>query len=54
MTPKTNPDELNKFEDRSNERTYFNMIPRLVWAYCKSPYEFTLWAVIHDIAGEML
>lgn len=38
--------------NKSNDKGYFTIVPRLVWAIARNPYDFTLWAVIKDIAGE--
>jgi len=46
MPLKIPQDELNKFEDRANHRAYFSMIPRIVWSYSRSPYDYILWAVV--------
>jgi hypothetical protein len=42
----------NYIKNESGDAKYFVMIPRLVWALCRSPYDFILWSVIKDIAGE--
>jgi hypothetical protein len=41
-----------KVKDESNEHIYFTVTPRLVWAMCEDPDEYTLWCVVKDIAGE--
>jgi hypothetical protein len=41
-----------RVKDNSNDRSYFTITPRLVWAICEDPDEYTLWCVIKDIAGE--
>jgi hypothetical protein len=42
----------NYIKNESGDAKYFVMILRLVWALCRSPYDFILWSVIKDIAGE--
>jgi hypothetical protein len=42
----------NKLEDASSDKKYFMITPQLVWAICRSPYDYTLWDVIKMIAGE--
>jgi hypothetical protein len=42
----------HRIDDQSNDHKYFSVTPRLVWALCEDPYEFTLWSVIRDISGE--
>lgn len=42
----------NKIKDDSADREYFVIVPRLVWALSRSPYDYTLWCIIKDIAGE--
>lgn len=42
----------NKLKDTSNDREYYTITPRLVWALSRDPYDYTLWGVIKDIAGE--
>jgi len=42
----------DKYKDESSDHKYFAIIPRLVWALSEDAYEFTLWCVIKDIAGE--
>lgn len=44
--------EETKVKDRSNEHLYFTVTPRLVWALCEDPDEYTFWCVVKDIAGE--
>lgn len=34
------------------DRIYFTITPRLVWALCTDPFEYTYWSVVKDIAGE--
>lgn len=43
---------MNKVQDESNDKNYFTLTPRIVWAKCSDPYEFTLWSVIKGIAGD--
>jgi hypothetical protein len=38
--------------DGSNDRLYFLQTPQLVFALCRTPYDFTLWSVVKMIAGE--
>lgn len=56
MTKKINntddSDDKMIITDRSNDHQYFAQIPRLIQAVCRSPYDFTLWCIIKDIAGE--
>ncbi len=42
----------NRFKDEGNDRNYFTIIPRYVWALVRSPHDFILWYVIKEIAGE--
>jgi len=44
--------ESAKVTDKSADRMYFILAPRIVMAMCDDPYQFTLWCVIKDIAGE--
>jgi len=44
--------EVNKVSDKSGDRGYFILTPRLVWAFSRNPYDYTLWNVVKDIAGE--
>jgi len=41
-----------KLQDDSADKKYFMVTPQLVWALCRSPYDYTLWDVIKMIAGE--
>jgi hypothetical protein len=41
-----------KVHDKSNDKKYFIVTPRLVWALCDDPYEYTFWSIVKDIAGE--
>lgn len=51
--PKEYPaDSGTKIERDSSDKKYFVITPRLVWALCDSPYEYTYWCTIKDIAGE--
>lgn len=45
-------DAKTKVKNESNDRLYFTVTPRLVWALCEDPDEYTLWCVVKDIAGE--
>lgn len=51
MNKKTD-DEKVKVQDKSNDKKYFIVTPRLVWALCEDPYEYTFWSLVKDIAGE--
>jgi hypothetical protein len=42
----------NRIQDSSKDRAYFTMTPRLVGLLCEDPYEYTLWGIIKEIAGE--
>lgn len=44
--------EKNKVRDRSGDKKYFTITPRIVWALSRSPYDYMLWNVIKDIAGD--
>lgn len=41
-----------KIIDNSSDRKYFTLVNRIVWAKCRSPFDYTLWATIKMIAGE--
>ena len=43
---------MNKITDASKDRKYFTITPRLVLALSRTPYDYTLWSVIKDVAGE--
>ena len=45
-------DSNNKITDESEDRKYFTIAPRLVWALARTPYDFSLWCTVKDIAGE--
>ena len=47
-----NDQPINIIDDTSKDHSYFTVIPRLVWALCDDPYEFTLWCVIKSVAGD--
>jgi hypothetical protein len=38
--------------DKSGDKKYFVLVPRLVLALCDSPFEIALWITVKDIAGE--
>jgi len=42
----------NIIEDESNDDKYFVLTPRVVWALCGDPYEYTFWCIVKDIAGK--
>jgi hypothetical protein len=42
----------NAIKNESSDHEYFTITPRLVWALSRSPYDYTLWCVIKDIAGD--
>lgn len=41
-----------RVKDDSNDKKYFIIIPRIVKAYSRNPYDFALWDTIKDVAGE--
>lgn len=41
-----------RIEKDTTDHRYFVIVPRLVWAKSRSPYDVELWRVIKDIAGE--
>jgi hypothetical protein len=41
-----------KIVDKSNDRKYFAVVPRIVMALCSNTYEYTLWGAVKDITGE--
>ncbi len=44
--------EMTRLSDDSHDHRYFVITPRIVWAFCRTPYDYALWAVIKDIASE--
>jgi hypothetical protein len=42
----------NRLTDGGNDKRYFTITPRLVQAYSRDTYDYTLWGVIKGIAGE--
>lgn len=50
--PKKEDSAPLKAKDESNDRIYYTVTPRLVWALSQDPYDLALWIVIKDIAGE--
>src|SRR5574338_694972 len=40
------------YSDRSNDRRYFSIVPRIVWAMSRTAYDLALWVVIKDVCGE--
>ena len=42
----------NRLEDKSQDRKYFTLTPRVVEMLCDDVYELALWQVIKTIAGE--
>jgi hypothetical protein len=42
--------EVNRISDESNDHRYFVMTPRIVWAFSRTPYDYTLWTIVKDIA----
>lgn len=43
---------MNKIQDRSGDPKYYERIPRIVWAKVNNPYDYMLWAVLKQIAGD--
>ena len=43
----------NKIGDDRKDRRHFTITPRLVSALTRSPYEYTLWGIVKEIAGEV-
>lgn len=52
MNNERRTDQESFIQDESRDRSYFTIVPQLVWALCQDTYEFTLWHVIKMIAGE--
>lgn len=44
--------EQNRLDDQSADRKYFTIIPQVVWAIARDPYELALWCVVKMIAGD--
>ena len=44
--------EQIKIEDKGNERKYFTIVPRIVWALSRTHEDFALWIIIKSIAGD--
>jgi hypothetical protein len=44
--------ESNEVTNKGKDQVYFTVSPRLVWALSRDPYDYTLWGVIKDVAGE--
>ncbi len=38
--------------DESQDQKYFTITPRLVWAFSRNPFDYTIWSVIKGIAGD--
>lgn len=47
-----NKSEVHALTDGSNDKGYFIITPRIVWAMCRNPYDYILWSIVKDIAGE--
>lgn len=43
---------MNKVQDKSNDRAYFILTPRIVLDLADDPYQVMAWNVVKDIAGE--
>lgn len=43
---------MQRIGKETHDHKYFMIIQRYVWAMCRQSYDFTLWGVIKDIAGE--
>lgn len=43
---------MHKIKQSNSDRKYFTQVNRIVWAKCRSPFDYTLWATIKMIAGE--
>lgn len=41
-----------KVVDESQDQKYFTITPRLVWAFSRNPFDYTLWSTIKGIAGD--
>ena len=41
-----------KITDESQDQKYFTITPRLVWAFSRTPFDYTLWSVIKGVAGD--
>jgi hypothetical protein len=44
--------EENKINDRSSDRKYFTIVPRIVSLKARNPYDTQLWITIKEIAGD--
>jgi len=45
-------DQPSKAENLSPDNANFCMIPRVVWAHARTPYDLSYWLMVKDIAGE--
>lgn len=44
--------ETTAAKDNSDDAKYFTITPRLVWALARNVYDYALWGVVKDIAGD--
>lgn len=49
---KTKKPAGNKIRNDSKDWRYFVIAPRLVWALSRNPFDYTLWCVVKDVAGD--
>lgn len=42
----------NEIKNKSSDRQYFTVIPRIVWAKCRNVYDKSLWETIKTVAGD--
>jgi len=45
-------DDENRYKDEGGDRKYYVIVPQIVLALSRDPYDFTLWVAIKMIAGE--
>jgi hypothetical protein len=48
----SNNEDQERIIDKGNDHRYFIIAQRVVWAIARNPYDYTLWCVLKDIAGD--
>lgn len=46
------PTDKMRVKDASNDTRYFALVPRIVTATCRNPFDLAVWIIVKEVAGE--
>jgi len=50
--PTKSENTIHRISEEKSDKAYFTQTPRLIWALSRDPYDYILWNVVKDVAGE--